>query len=255
MVCKSVLPRAAGGKVSAPTGYGWLDSDATSWAETAPVRPYHRLSMNTAVTDTQSPSIDSDEGSEGSEGGGNATTHPSTSLIDSLVETEEPESVRSASVYLDASEDGPSVAEILRELREIPDIPPSEAAILSPAPILGEVSHTPQEPAWPAPSEETNSTALPAPPRPPPSRRHSSRRRSLSSARPSLSHNRIRVSASRSASGTYDRAEVVVELHEESAAAFQDFLFWAYPHLECKVTWGNVEDVSNIMRRPLIDSF
>ena len=38
-------------------------------------------------------------------------------------------------------------------------------------------------------------------------------------------------------------AEVTVELHEERASAFQDFLFWAYPHLECKVTWGNVEDV------------
>lgn len=38
-------------------------------------------------------------------------------------------------------------------------------------------------------------------------------------------------------------AEAIVELHEESAAAFQDFLFWAYPHLDCKVTWTNVEAV------------
>lgn len=38
----------------------------------------------------------------------------------------------------------------------------------------------------------------------------------------------------------------MVELHEESASAFQDFLFWAYPHLECKVTWGNVENVSAV---------
>nr|XP_019010346.1 uncharacterized protein I206_04814 [Kwoniella pini CBS 10737]OCF49127.1 hypothetical protein I206_04814 [Kwoniella pini CBS 10737] len=37
--------------------------------------------------------------------------------------------------------------------------------------------------------------------------------------------------------------EAVVELHEESPAAFQDFLFWAYPHLECKVTWTNVENL------------
>ncbi|OCF38103.1 hypothetical protein I316_00327 [Kwoniella heveanensis BCC8398] len=38
-------------------------------------------------------------------------------------------------------------------------------------------------------------------------------------------------------------AEAVVELHEESASAFHDFLFWAYPHLECKVTWTNVENL------------
>jgi hypothetical protein len=41
------------------------------------------------------------------------------------------------------------------------------------------------------------------------------------------------------------QAEAVVELHEESAAAFQDFLFWAYPHLDCKVSWTNVEPVSH----------
>ena len=39
--------------------------------------------------------------------------------------------------------------------------------------------------------------------------------------------------------------EATVELHEESAAAFQDFLFWAYPHLDCRVTWTNVEAVSH----------
>lgn len=43
--------------------------------------------------------------------------------------------------------------------------------------------------------------------------------------------------------GRASSAEVTVELHEERASAFHDFLFWAYPHLECKVTWGNVEDV------------
>ncbi|OCF61299.1 hypothetical protein L486_00946 [Kwoniella mangroviensis CBS 10435] len=39
------------------------------------------------------------------------------------------------------------------------------------------------------------------------------------------------------------KLEAVVELHEESPGAFHDFLFWAYPHLECKVTWTNVENL------------
>lgn len=134
---------------------------------------------------------------------------------------DKPESART-SVYLDASEDGPSVAEILQELREIPDvIAPSELAT-----------------TW---KEEPATVPICRPS----ARRRSSVRHSFSSSvHPSRS--KLRASASRSASGSYDRAEATVELHEESAAAFQDFLLWAYPHLDCKVTWGNVEDVSAI---------
>ncbi|BEJ17957.1 hypothetical protein CspHIS471_0702340 [Cutaneotrichosporon sp. HIS471] len=38
----------------------------------------------------------------------------------------------------------------------------------------------------------------------------------------------------------HERHDALIELPEDSPAAFQDFLFWAYPHLECKVTWTNV---------------
>jgi hypothetical protein len=44
--------------------------------------------------------------------------------------------------------------------------------------------------------------------------------------------------------GDGDEPEAVVHIYEESAFAFQDFLFWAYPHLECKVLWSNVASVS-----------
>jgi len=52
--------------------------------------------------------------------------------------------------------------------------------------------------------------------------------------------------------------EATVELHEESASAFQDFLFWAYPHLDCRVSWTNVEAVSDsslLFMRKLMDSW
>lgn len=46
-----------------------------------------------------------------------------------------------------------------------------------------------------------------------------------------------------------------MELHETSAVAFQDFLFWAYPSMECKVSWTNVEDLlalaSKLLAPPL----
>ncbi|OXG18022.1 hypothetical protein C367_04835 [Cryptococcus neoformans Ze90-1] len=47
-------------------------------------------------------------------------------------------------------------------------------------------------------------------------------------------------------------AEAVVELHEESASAFQDFLFWAYPHLECKVTWTNVAPLLSLASKLIV---
>ncbi|WVO21183.1 uncharacterized protein IAS62_002489 [Cryptococcus decagattii] len=46
--------------------------------------------------------------------------------------------------------------------------------------------------------------------------------------------------------------ETVVELHEESASAFQDFLFWAYPHLECKVTWTNVAPLLSLASKLIV---
>ncbi|WVN84982.1 uncharacterized protein L203_100119 [Cryptococcus depauperatus CBS 7841] len=47
-------------------------------------------------------------------------------------------------------------------------------------------------------------------------------------------------------------AEVVVELHDESASAFQDFLYWTYPHLECKVSWTNVAPLYSLSTKLLV---
>ncbi|ODN77674.1 hypothetical protein L202_04824 [Cryptococcus amylolentus CBS 6039] len=43
-----------------------------------------------------------------------------------------------------------------------------------------------------------------------------------------------------------------VELHEEKASAFQDFLYWAYPHLECKVTWTNVAPLLSLSTKLIV---
>ncbi len=38
--------------------------------------------------------------------------------------------------------------------------------------------------------------------------------------------------------------EALIELQEENANDFQDLLCWIYPHLDCLITWNNVEGVS-----------
>lgn len=170
---------------------------------------------------------------------------------------------QTGSVYLDASEDGPSVAEILRELRELPDLPAQHSGgsmeqLISTAPhgqnipVLGEIAFPVQVPSV---SHQLIAPIAPLAPPPPPSsitrktRRRSSARHSVSSGNrpPSITH--LRASASRTPARDHRQVDAMVELHEESAAAFQDFLFWAYPHLECKVTWTNVENVRFISLR------
>lgn len=164
---------------------------------------------------------------------------------------------RKGSIYLDAvsdplSEGGPGLNEILRELREIPEIPstasgPSDrtSLIVHPhtnrsIPLFLEPSTSP---SGPGPSAIIHTPIhAPTPTAPHRSNRSRTLRHSFSSSIvPS------RTTAPPSGAGMFPRdteeAEATVELHEESAVAFQDFLFWAYPHLECKVTWTNVQDV------------
>ncbi|WVF72976.1 hypothetical protein IAT40_007794 [Kwoniella sp. CBS 6097] len=195
---------------------------------------------------------------------------------------------RKGSSYLDASEDDPSVADILRELRGLPETP-SEASrsindlLEDSGPTLSEVvagsSNRPRgltlrprpdtlepvalalaaaesrnaDPMSPiTPTQPTSTQPVPAdvpaplsaasgvPRRMGRSRTRSTIRHSFSSGTLPAGRSRLDgVGSSRSTIG----AEAVVELHEESASAFHDFLFWAYPHLECKVTWTNVENL------------
>jgi hypothetical protein len=171
-----------------------------------------------------------------------------------------------ASVYLDAMESGPSMADVMRDLRDLPDIANSvdTLSILDPTslnlpqadiPLLGEISHLPPPPSIPPrsssalPSLDATSSPQPVPPRPSPGPRRPSRRRSsaqysIASGKRDPSVSRLRASAGRTTKDQDSRMDAVVQLHEESASAFHDFLFWAYPHLECKVTWTNVENVS-----------
>jgi len=79
-------------------------------------------------------------------------------------------------------------------------------------------------------------------PLPPPARKTRTLRHSFSSST-------IPSTATRSTLRVDEDVEATVELHEESAAAFQDFLFWAYPHLDCRVSWTNVEAVSYLPTR------
>ena len=94
---------------------------------------------------------------------------------------------------------------------------------------------------------DTNSPNIHAPsavvnPLPPPGRQTRTLRHSFSSST-------IPSTATRSTLRVDEDVEATVELHEESAAAFQDFLFWAYPHLDCRVSWTNVEAVSYLPTR------
>jgi hypothetical protein len=194
-----------------------------------------------------------------------------------LGDSDDAGSSRKASVYLDAN-DGPSVAEIMRELRELPEpgsasgtsgaspsrqatpsTTPHSPANLDHTPALGELSFSsPRASAFstlpaslPALLQPQSSQPLPpaittSSPSTLPSRLV--RRRERSPIRHSFSSFVRPPSITRPPARGRDGSDIeaVVELHEESASAFQDFLFWAYPHLECKVTWGNVENVSTV---------
>ena len=165
---------------------------------------------------------------------------PERNSVDELVvpQDEEVES-RKTSVYLDAADETPNVADILRELREIPD--PIQQPMSS---LTATLSSSPLSTGPPATAasalEQRPLPTVPAYPASPRRRGSRSRSRRQSAIRHSFSSLRPLRAAQNGAQG---EAEAVVELHETSAAAFQDFLFWAYPGMECKVTWTNVESV------------
>ncbi|KAF7979087.1 hypothetical protein HWV62_43597 [Athelia sp. TMB] len=48
--------------------------------------------------------------------------------------------------------------------------------------------------------------------------------------------------------------EAVIVLKEERASTFHDFLKWVYPHLECTITWNNVEGLMNISHKLCVPS-
>ncbi|KAK4685423.1 hypothetical protein P7C73_g4727, partial [Tremellales sp. Uapishka_1] len=161
-------------------------------------------------------------------------------------ESEGEDESRKASVYMDASEDGPSIAQILQELRELPS-PDRQASPLQEDVALGEVepqppSSTLRHSSPPRPTLLQPPTSLPLPPTvtTKSSLRSLSRRRR--SRRPSSSLGVARKDRGRGSVGR-GKVDAVVELREESAGAFQDFLFWAYPHLDCRITWTNVENL------------
>lgn len=112
------------------------------------------------------------------------------------------------------------MADILRDLREIPEQPPAPDAPtharlpLFTAPIEEPLIEVPQPPRSPLPVLLQPQSTQPLPP-------------TITTITPS----RIRHSFSSLAGPARPDAgaDVVVELHEESASAFQDFLFWAYP--------------------------
>lgn len=143
---------------------------------------------------------------------------PSSPDSSDLEETENEHDRNKTSVYLDATEDNPSVADILRELREIPE----------------DIVHTYARPVPLALSDEAQQEDTP--PRSPlpillqPQSRHPLTP-TITTTTPSRQRSGIRHSFSSSVGPNRPdgQAEAVVELHEESASAFQDFLFWAYP--------------------------
>ncbi|KAI9634112.1 uncharacterized protein MKK02DRAFT_17475 [Dioszegia hungarica] len=171
----------------------------------------------------------------------------------------------SAGTDTDQDHSGPSMADVMRDLRDLPDIANSvdTLSILDPTslnlpqsdiPLLGEISALPPPPSIPPrsssalPPLDATSSPQPTTPRPPPGprrpiRRRSSAQYSIASGKRDPSIGRLRASAGRTPKDQDSRMDAVVQLHEESASAFHDFLFWAYPHLECKVTWTNVENL------------
>ncbi|KAL7418456.1 hypothetical protein Q5752_006914 [Cryptotrichosporon argae] len=186
---------------------------------------------------------------------------------------------KQTSVYLDAAE-GPSVAEILRELRELPDAVSVSVSVfehaahvekLAPAPSEGDWRPAAEHPARPKTPSTPSFPFLLAPqsslPLPPtvttqsadasPSGRHRTMRSAdgtdgtASAGRRDASRRMTHRASTVYSLDPPDCAvargdtgagiDALVELKEEDAGAFQDFLFWAYPHLECKVSWTNVE--------------
>lgn len=139
---------------------------------------------------------------------------------------------RKGSVYLDAVseplDDQPSISELMQELRELPDVRQDQEQGRSEVDVPSIAALNVQSPR-------------PLPPSmPPPARKTRTLRHSFSSST-------IPSSSVRPIHQLQEDVEAVVEIHEESAAAFQDFLFWAYPHLDCRVTWTNVEAVSHFL--------
>ena len=138
------------------------------------------------------------------------------------------------SVYLDASEENPSMTEILKQLRELPEPTPvvSLDAMTLGIPLPShttDVVSTSHEP----PVDESRVvngaqrailTTRPSPRSP---RKRSRARQSFSSI--ASVHRPAVTPGTTDGSGGESKVEAVVELHEESAAAFQDFLFWCYP--------------------------
>ncbi|QRW21346.1 The BTB (BR-C, ttk and bab)/POZ (Pox virus and Zinc finger) domain [Rhizoctonia solani] len=48
--------------------------------------------------------------------------------------------------------------------------------------------------------------------------------------------------------------DAVIQLKEEKAGIFHDFLKFVYPHLECTVAWNNVEGLMNISHKLVVPS-
>ncbi|WVR07670.1 hypothetical protein IAU60_004712 [Kwoniella sp. DSM 27419] len=158
-------------------------------------------------------------------------------------------SSKQGSIYVDAMEDYPNVSDILRELRELPETPVDE--IRNIGEMLDESSLTLSEVASgatsgaPTVAVEVDEAG--------------DRRQALAGHTRKLARSRtgstIRHSFSSEVVPGHRRrvaTEATVELHEESASAFQDFLFWAYPHLECKVTWTNVVNLLALAHKLIV---
>ncbi|KZS98220.1 hypothetical protein SISNIDRAFT_476784 [Sistotremastrum niveocremeum HHB9708] len=54
--------------------------------------------------------------------------------------------------------------------------------------------------------------------------------------------------------GSRKQPDALVTLKEERPSIFQDFLKYVYPHLECTITWNNVEGLMNISNKLLVPS-
>ncbi|KAF8590997.1 hypothetical protein K439DRAFT_1328309 [Ramaria rubella] len=48
--------------------------------------------------------------------------------------------------------------------------------------------------------------------------------------------------------------EAIIVLKEEKASTFHDFLRYVYPHLDCTITWNNVEGLMNISHKLVVPS-
>ncbi|KLT45781.1 hypothetical protein CC85DRAFT_117288 [Cutaneotrichosporon oleaginosum] len=164
------------------------------------------------------------------------------------------------SVYLDAVDHG--VADIMRELRELPDPRGDALETLVEGESLrraeraseaGEEVKAPakdeKELAVPAEGEKEEATQETA--KTPVEHKRRSKesptkleldlaRHAKRTSASSLNLARRRTHSAGRERRRHERHDALIELPEDSPAAFQDFLFWAYPHLECKVTWTNV---------------